>query len=127
MKKGTFSLFFFILIFLSGSCSFQHILKSSDVDMKYETAMKMYNAKDYSRALQLFDQLMGLMRATDKSQKIYYYYAYCYYYQKDFTLASYYFKRYCENFPNTKEAEECLYMEAYCYYMNSPEFGLDQT
>jgi len=127
MKKGTFFLLFLILIIVAGSCSFQRTLKSNDIDLKYETAMKMYNAKDYSRALQLFDQLMALLRATDKSQKIYYCYAYCYYYQRDFTLAAYYFKRYTENFPNSKEAEECLYMEAYCYYMNSPEYGLDQT
>jgi len=127
MKKGTLSVVFLILIILASSCSFQHLLKSSDVDVKYETAMKYYNAKDYNRALQLFDQLMGLMRASEKSQKIYYSYAYCYFYQKDYTLAAYYFKRFCENFPNTKEAEECLYMEAYCYYMNSPEFGLDQS
>jgi outer membrane protein assembly factor BamD len=127
MKKGTFALFLLLLIILAGSCSFQHTLKSNDVDRKYETAMKLYNTKDYSRALQLFDQLVGLMRATDKSQKIYYCYAYCYYNQKDFTLAAYYFKRFYENFPNTKEAEECHFMEAYCYFMNSPEYGLDQT
>jgi outer membrane protein assembly factor BamD len=67
------------------------------------------------------------MRATDKAQKIYYCYPYCYYNQKDYTLASYYFKRYSSNFPNTPEAEECTYMSAYCNYRMSPDIGLDQT
>ncbi len=114
------------LFFLS-SCKFQKLMKSGSVDEKYEAAVKLYNEKDYSRALQLFDQLAGVMRATDKSQKISYYYAYSYYNQKDYTLASYYFKRYATNFPNSPEAEECAFMSAYCNFLNSPEFSLDQT
>ncbi len=115
------------LLFCFSSCSFQKILKNGSVDEKYEAAVKLYNQKDYSRALQLFDQLIGAMRATDKSQKIYYYYAYCYYNQKDYTLASYYFKRYTTNFPNTPEAEECMFMSAFCNFQNSPDYNLDQT
>jgi len=90
-------------------------------------ALQLYSEKDYSRALQLYDQLMGIMRATDKAQKIYYNQAYCYYYSKDYTMASYYFKRFSSNFPNTREAEECTFMSAYCNCLNSPEYSLDQT
>ncbi len=116
-----------ILLLTLGSCSFQKILKSGSVDEKYDEAMKLYHEKDYSRSLQLFDQLINVVRASDKSQRIYYYYSYCYYYQKDYTLAAYYFKRYTNNYPNTPEAEECYYMNAYCLFMNSPTFTLDQT
>ena len=127
MKYKAIVLLGFSLLLSFSSCKFQKILKSGSVDEKYETAVKLYTQKDYSRALQLFDQLTGAMRATDKSQKIAYYYAYCYYNQKDFTLAAYYFKRYSTNFPNTLEAEECMFMSAYCNYLNSPEYSLDQT
>ncbi|MDD4603289.1 MAG: outer membrane protein assembly factor BamD [Bacteroidales bacterium] len=127
MKKSVFFIILFSSLISLSSCKFQKLLKSGSIDEKYEMAVKLYNEKDYSRALQLFDQLTGVMRATDKSQKIYYYYAYCYYNQKDYTLASYYFKRYTSNFPNTPEAEECAYMSAYCNYLNSPEYSLDQT
>jgi outer membrane protein assembly factor BamD len=118
-----------LLIFLLslGSCSYQKILKSGSMDEKYDEAMKLYHQKDYSRALQLFDQLINVVRATDKSQRIYYYYAYSYYNQRDFTLGAYYFKRYTSSFPNTPEAEECAYMSAYCLFLNSPVFTLDQT
>jgi len=127
MKYKAIFFFAFSLLLFFPSCKFQKILKSGSVDEKYETAVKLYAQKDYSRALQLFDQLAGVMRATDKSQKIAYYYAYCYYNQKDYTLASYYFKRYSTNFPNTEEAEECMFMSAYCNYLSSPEYSLDQT
>jgi outer membrane protein assembly factor BamD len=116
-----------ILIFIISSCKFQQVLKKGDVDQKYEMAMKLYNEKDYSRALQLFEPLMNMMKATDKAQKLYYCHAYCYYYQKEYTLASYYFKRFANNYPNTKEAEECLFMSAYCNYLYSPDYQLDQT
>jgi outer membrane protein assembly factor BamD len=115
-----------LLLSLS-SCKFSKLVKSGSVDEKYEAAIKLYNEKDYSRALQLFDQLIGAMRATDKSERIYYFYAYCYFNQHDYTLASYYFKRYTTNFPSTQYAEECLFMSAYCNYLNSPEYSLDQT
>lgn len=117
----------FLLIVSLYSCGFQKLVKNGSVDEKYEAAMKYYNDKDYSKALQLFDQLVGVMRATDKSEKIYYAYAYCYFNQKDYTLASYYFKRYANNFPNSQLAEECLFMSAYCNYLSSPDFTLDQT
>ncbi|MCX6285839.1 MAG: outer membrane protein assembly factor BamD [Bacteroidetes bacterium] len=116
-----------ILLLTLGSCSFQKILKSGSTDEKYDEAIKLYHEKDYSHALQLFDQLINVVRATDKSQRIYYYYSYCYYNQKDYTLAAYYFKRYTNNYPNTPEAEECFYMSAYCLFMNSPIYTLDQT
>ena len=127
MKKGFLFLCLSLLVFLSTSCSFSHLLKSDDTEKKYTMAMKLYEEKDYSRALQLFDQLMGLMRATDKAQKIYYCQAYCYYYSKDYTMAAYYFKRFSANFPATREAEECTYMSAYCNTLLSPEYSLDQT
>lgn len=120
---------FVVLAALSilSSCSYQKILKKGTVDEKYEKAMQLYEAKDYARALQLYDQLTGAMRATDKAQKIAYNYAYCYYNQRDYTLAAYYFKRYANNYPNSPEAEECNFMSAYCNYQNSPEYSLDQS
>jgi outer membrane protein assembly factor BamD len=127
MKYKAIFLFAISLLLALSSCKFQKILKSGSVDEKYETAVTLYNQKDYSRALQLFDQLTGAMRATDKSQKISYYYAYCYFNQKDYTLASYYFKRFTNNFPNAGEAEECMFMSAYCNFLNSPGYSLDQT
>ena len=125
-----FKAFFFVILSLLltlSACKFQKIMKSGSVDEKYETAVKLYSQKDYSRALQLFDQLSGAMRATDKAQKIAYFYAYCYYNQKDLTLASYYFKRYSTSYPNAEESEECMFMSAYCNFLNSPEYSLDQT
>lgn len=127
MKNTSPFLILILLIFILSSCKFQQVLKKGDVDQKYEMAMKLYDSKDYSRALQLFEPLMNMMKATDKAQKLYYCQAYAYYYEKEYTLASYYFKRFSNNFPNTKEAEECFFMSAYCNFLISPDYQLDQT
>lgn len=127
MNRRTLLITLFLLAIILNSCKFQKSLKNPDLETKYQSAIKYYNEKDYSRALQLFDQMMGVIRTTDKAEDTYYYYAYCYYNQKDYTLASYYFKRFYSNFPNAARAEECLFMSAYCNYLNSPEFSLDQT
>ncbi|MFC2101371.1 outer membrane protein assembly factor BamD [Bacteroidota bacterium] len=127
MKWIKQSAFLILLISTIVSCKHSRLLKNPDLDTKYTAAIAYYNEKDYSRALQLFDQMMGAIRATDKAEDLYYYYSYCYYYQKDYTLASYYFKRYYTSFPNTSRAEECLFMSAYCNFLSSPTYSLDQT
>ncbi|MBL7139030.1 MAG: outer membrane protein assembly factor BamD [Bacteroidales bacterium] len=119
--------FLFLIGIAAVSCKHSKLLKNPDLDTKYHAAIAYYNEKDYSRALQLFDQMMGAIRATDKAEDLYYYYSYCYYHQKDYTLASYYFKRYYTSFRNSNRSEECLFMSAYCNFLNSPAYSLDQT
>lgn len=123
------SLFILISIsLLAVSCSkFQKIYKGSDNDLKYTKAMEYYEKKDYYRALQLFDQLLPVYRATGQSEIIYYRYAYAYYYQGDYILASYYFDRFTKTFPRSEKSEECMFMVAYCKYLDSPRYNLDQS
>ena len=57
MKKLLF-LSVIILIFSLGSCSkYQKLLKSTDNEMKYDAAIDLFEKKDYSRSLELFDLL----------------------------------------------------------------------
>ncbi len=125
-----FRLYFFssllILLFLGNACSFQKLLKSDDYEAKYLMAQQYYDQKDYSHALQLMDQIMPVFKGTDKAQKLAYMYANSYFEQKDYVLASYYFKRYYNNYPQTQQASEALFYSAYCNYLDSPRSSLDQ-
>ncbi|GAB1403212.1 hypothetical protein MASR1M74_03900 [Lentimicrobium sp.] len=102
------------------------MLKSSDNDAKYEKAIEYFEAGDYYRAIQLFDQLQAFFRGTDRAERIGFYYAYAHYKQKDYILASYYFKQFARNFPKSNNAEEAAYLSAYCNYLESPPSSLDQ-
>jgi len=114
IRKSILPLLIFSLLVLA-SCS------------KYQQAIKLYEKKDYYRALQLFDQLNAFFKGTEKAERIAYYYAYCYYNQNDFLMGSYYFKRFATNYPKSPYAEECAYMAAYCNYEESPRSSLDQS
>lgn len=125
--KRLIPVFLLVAVVLSSCSKYQKLLKSSDNDLKYQTAIAFFEKKDYYRALQLFDQLVPIYKGTERAEKMAYYYAYCYYYQEDYILASYYFKRFAQNYGNSQYAEECYFMNAYCNYLNSPVYHLDQT
>ncbi len=127
MIKKQFILLLLLVGILSSCSEYQKLLKSSDHEKKYEKAIEFYEEGDYYRALQLFDQIIPVYRAQDKSEKLFYYYAYCYYHQEDYLLASYYFKRFAKSFPNSKLAEESWFLSAYCKYKESPIYTLDQS
>ena len=121
-------LFPFILAIVLFSCSkYQKVLKSTDVDYKYEMAIKYYEKDDYLRAYPIFEEIIPLLRGTQKAEVAMYYYAYCNYYLADYYLAGYSFKKFYKTYPNSEHAEEALFMHAYCDYINSPVYSLDQT
>src|SRR6516165_9593691 len=130
----------FVLIFLVtsiSSCSKIHLfgkkdsfskaLKSTDYEYKLKMADKYYVNKDYNHAQQLYDDLFRVMKGTEHFEDIYYKYAYCAYYLKDYLNAENLFKGFVEAFPNSPKTEEMDYMRAFTFYKQSPKVELDQT
>ena len=109
------------------SCSkYDKLVKSTDLDKKYEAAMKYYDKGNYAKALTLFEELVSVYRGTAKAEGILFYYAYTNYNMGDYILAGYHFKNFSKTYPNSTHSEECAYMTAYCYYLNSSPYTLDQ-
>jgi outer membrane protein assembly factor BamD len=127
LKTRLIILYITVALVFTACSKHQKLLKSSDNDLKYETAVSYFNKGDYNRALQLLEQLVSVYRGTSRAEKVFYYYAYSYYELKDYMMASYYFKRFAESFPSSENAEECMYLAAYCTYMESPKYSLDQS
>jgi outer membrane protein assembly factor BamD len=114
-------------LFLFTSCSrFNKILKSTDNELKYQTALRYYADKKYYQAMQLLDELIVVFRATPRAEEAYYYYAKSYYGTGDYLNAAYHFSNFVKTYPNSRYAEECLFLNAYCYYLDSPVYSLDQ-
>jgi outer membrane protein assembly factor BamD len=111
-----------------GSCKskFEKLKASNDNAKKYQEAMKYYNKKEYTKALDLFDGLTQRYRGQTEAEDLFYYNAYTNYKLKDYTSARYHFKNFADTYPNSARAEECRFMAAYCYYLDSPIFSLDQ-
>lgn len=75
----------------------------------------------------MYEELIPVVKGTDRAEEVYYYYTWSEYYLGDLLLSQYHFKNYTRQFPNGKHVEECYYMNAYCYFLNSPNYKLDQT
>ena len=115
------------VIFAFTSCSkFSRIQKSTDMEAKYQAAVKYYEKERYFQALQLFEELITVFRGTTKAEDTYYYYCECYYETGEFSVAAYHYNNFHQTFPNSPRAEIALFKNAYCYYLDSPPSSLDQ-
>ena len=127
-KTGIILIFTLIVSVMFTSCSkFNKIMKSTDMNMKYDAAVKYYNEKKYYQALQLFEELISVFKGTSRAEQTYYYYCKSYYETGEYQTAAYHLDNFAKTFPNSEHAEECQYLNAYCYYLDSPVFSLDQT
>jgi outer membrane protein assembly factor BamD len=119
--------FFTVLVLSSGCNEYNKIVKSDDLNLKYEAVERFYKNAEYLKAYPMIEELLTYYRGTNRAEKLYYYYAYCDYYLEDYYLASHHFKLFTKRYPASKWTEECQFMSAYCNYKASPTFSLDQS
>ncbi len=127
--KHLFLLCFTVIAISIAGCKsrFEKLRLSNDVAKKYQEAMRLYNKKDYSKALILFEDLSQKYRGRTEAEELNYHYALTLYYLKDYTTARFQFKYFADTYPTSKYAEECRYLGAYCFYLDSPDYSLDQA
>ncbi|MDP4292125.1 MAG: outer membrane protein assembly factor BamD, partial [Bacteroidota bacterium] len=71
MFKRIFLLSLFASMLLFSACGdFQKLLKSNNNQLKYETAVSLFNKASYNKAMQLFEQITPEYKGTDKAEKI---------------------------------------------------------
>ena len=128
IKRTVLFSFILGLLFVTYSCNnYQKLLKGTNNELKYETAVDLYEKGDFNKALQFFDLLRAVYRGTDKGEMLTYYTANCYFQTKRYTVASYYYKQYAQMYPRGDKAEESSFLSAYCNYLSSPRPTLDQS
>jgi outer membrane protein assembly factor BamD len=128
MKRLMYISFLFLLI--GTSCnrhSFNRIMKSKDLELKYRKAEQYYADKKYSKAQMVFEDLFPLMRNDARFEDLYFKYAYCAFNLEDYLNAENLFKGFLEIFSKSLRASEVDFMRAYCYYKQSAPVELDQT
>ncbi len=118
----------FGLLWLFTSCnSYNKILKSADYEYKYEAAKEYYMLGKYSKAAVILDELISIMKGTDKAEETLFMVGMCYYGMEDYETASHYFTTYYNSYPRGVYAEEARYYTGKTLYMAVPEPRLDQT
>ena len=129
-KRLIFPLFTIVFVLLLGSgckSEFEKIRASGDSELIHKKAFDLYEQEEYLRAQTLFELIIPAYRGRPELEKIYFTYAYTYYYLNKFILANYYFKTFAATFPTSALKEEAEFMVAYSSYQLSPSYRLDQT
>ncbi|HQV61344.1 MAG: outer membrane protein assembly factor BamD [Chitinophagaceae bacterium] len=118
---------FSVIILSSCGKGMNKLLKNPDPAYKLRMAEQFFVKKQYTKAQQVYEDIMPYYKASKEFEDIYYKYAYCAYNLGDYMNAENLFKSYLEIFPNSTKAEEVDYMRAYSFYKQSPKPELDQT
>lgn len=129
-KKQT-SLFAGLLILLllaDVGCrsKYEKLKASNDNAKKFQEGKRLYDKKEYAKALGLFETLLSRYRGTDGATDLFYLNAMANYKLKDYTSAAYHFNEFATSYPSDPRAEEARFLTAYCYYLDAPPYYLDQ-
>lgn len=126
MKKQT-GIWLLAVLMLCSCNSYNKILKSSDYDYKYEAAKEYYTAGQYTKALTILEELISILKGSDKGEESLYMLSMCYYGRGEYETASHYFMTYHKNYPRGIYAEEARFYVGKTLYLAVPEPRLDQT
>lgn len=126
MKRALFTTLILVSLLLNACTEYRKVLKSEDMQYKYDMALEYYKDGKFTRAYPLLEELYIVYRGTDKGERIAYYQAQCDFRLKDYILAGHRFSQFYRNYPNSKYAEEAEFLAAYCKYQLSPKWSLDQ-
>lgn len=116
----------FLILLLSSCSDYQKVVKGDNYEEKFLHANRMYDKKNYTKALTLYEQIYQRFPNTDKGEVAYYRIARSYYAEGDYYMAGYYFNQFSMRYPSSENAEEALFMTAICSVKNSPNVSLDQ-
>ena len=116
-----------VVLFFYSCGEYQTALKKEDPAVKFAVATKLYDARKYTKAIRLFEQLAPAYRGKPSGEKLFYMYSMACYKTKQYILAGYQFDSFISGYPKSEKAEECAYLGANSYSKLSPVYSLDQT
>jgi outer membrane protein assembly factor BamD len=117
-----------VLLFSVVSCKskYEKLKAGNDNAKKFQEGKRLYDKKEYAKALGLFETLLSRYRGTDGATDLFYLNAMANYKLRDYTAAAYHFNEFATSYPSDPRAEEARFLTAYCYYLDAPVFSLDQ-
>lgn len=109
------------------SCGpYQKALKSTDNELKLTVIDQLLEKEKYSKAVNLFDQIIPAYRGTEKAESLSIKYAKALYETGDFPNSSYQFERFVQSHPLSEDKEFAAYMAAKSHYEMSTLYSKSQ-
>lgn len=126
-KIGFLLIGFISVIALSSCGEYQKMLKSTDVDAKFEFAKKAFEEGKYGQCYTLLEDIVTRLKGSDKAEESLYLLGLSHYENKEYLDAATYFQTYYSRYPKGKYTELARFYAGYAYYLDSPEAQLDQS
>lgn len=126
MKKNIIITLLVALV-LSSCGEYNKILKSTDYEYKYEAAKNYFAKGQYSKSATLLNELITILKGTDKAEESLYMLAMSYYNQKDYSTAAQSFITYFNTYPRGTFAELSRFHAGKALFLDTPEARLDQS
>lgn len=126
MKKNLFVILLATLL-LSSCGEYNKLLKSTDYEYKYEAAKNYFAKGKYNRSATLLNELIVILKGTDKAEESLYMLGMSYYNQKDYSTAAQTFMTYYNTYPRGTYTELSRFHGGKALYLESPEARLDQS
>lgn len=126
MKKNIFTALILVLC-LSSCGEYNKLLKSTDYEYKYEAAKNYFAKGQYTKSATLLNELITILKGTDKAEESLYMLAMSYYNQKDYQTAAQTFIQYYTSYPRGTYAELARFHAGKALYLDTPEPRLDQS
>ncbi|MBV19731.1 MAG: outer membrane protein assembly factor BamD [Cytophagia bacterium] len=116
------------LSFLIISCSeYRKVLKTEGYEKKLKAATEYYENEEYFKASTLFNDIRPLVKGSEESEIVDFYFANTLYKLKQFDKSAKYFKGFIELFSRSEKVIEAEYLYAISLYKTSPNSNLDQS
>ena len=123
---------FIIIALVSGSVltscgEYNKVLKSTDYEYKYEAAKSYFGKGQNTKAAAILEELITILKGTDKAEESLYMLGMTYYNQGDFITASHYFSTYYNTYPRGTYTEQARFYSGKALFLDTPEPRLDQS
>lgn len=115
------------LALLSSCSEYTKVMKSRDIDYKFEYAKRAYDEKKYVQAQTVLNEIYTPLRGTANGEDALFLLAMSYYGNKDYLNSNVFFKTYYQRYPKGKYAELSRFYSGYGFYLDSPDPQLDQS
>lgn len=113
---------------ICSSCGeYNKLLKSTDYEYKYEAAKTYFAKGQYGRAATLLNEVITILKGTDKAEESLYMLGMSYYNQKDYPTAAQTFITYYNTYPRGIFTELARFHAGKAMFLESPDPRLDQS
>lgn len=118
--------------FVMSSCGnftnlYKHKLADKDYDYLYEAAKEYYVTGQYSQAITLLNDVITILKGSDRGEESVYMLAMSYLKEKDYAIAAQSFQQYYTSYPRGVYTERARFYAGKALWISTPESQLDQA